>query len=144
MAVQGHPSPVPDGDLPGEANSDTALSAPRNVLGGPLAICGCNPMTGWYRDGFCRTDPSDLGRHTVCCQVNEPFLRYSLAQGNDLSTPVPAFEFPGLQPGDRWCVCASRWLQAYEDGMAPPVVLDACEQSTLEVIPLELLQSHAV
>ena len=78
--------------------------------------CGCQPMTGWYRDGFCRTDADDLGQHTVCCQVSESFLSYSKAQGNDLSTPMPQFDFPGLQPGDHWCVCAARWLQAYADG----------------------------
>jgi uncharacterized protein (DUF2237 family) len=100
-------------------------------------------MTGWYRDGFCRTNATDLGRHTVCCVVNEQFLSYSLAQGNDLSTPMPQFQFPGLKPGDRWCVCAGRWLEAYQDGMAPLVRLEACEQSTLEVVPLELLQQHA-
>lgn len=101
-------------------------------------------MTGWFRDGSCRSDPTDQGRHTICCVVNEAFLSYSRAQGNDLSTPMPAFRFPGLQPGDRWCVCASRWLQAYEDGMAPPVVLAACEASSLELIPLEILRQHAV
>ena len=114
-----------------------------NVFGDPLAVCGCEPMTGWFRDGTCRTNGSDLGRHTVCCRVNEAFLNYSRAQGNDLSTPAPSYGFPGLQPGDRWCVCASRWLQAYEDGMAPPVVLEACERSALEVIPLDILQRHA-
>ena len=100
-------------------------------------------MTGWYRDGFCSTDDTDLGRHTVCCVVNEQFLSYSRAQGNDLSTPMPQFQFPGLKPGDHWCVCAGRWLEAYQDGMAPLVRLEACEQSTLEVVPLELLQQHA-
>lgn len=101
-------------------------------------------MTGWFRDGSCRSDPSDHGRHTVCCVVNEAFLSYSRAQGNDLSTPRPDYGFPGLKPGDHWCVCASRWLQAYEDGMAPPVVLAACEASSLAVIPLEILRGHAV
>lgn len=115
-----------------------------NVLGEPLRVCGCEPMTGWYRDGSCRSDASDLGRHTVCCVIDEAFLTYSRAQGNDLITPVPVFGFPGLRPGDRWCVCASRWLQAYEDGMAPPVVLAACERSALEVIPLEILRRHAI
>ena len=119
-------------------------SAALNVLSEPLQSCGCDPMTGWYRDGSCRTDASDLGRHTVCCVVDEAFLSYSRAQGNDLSTPMPAYDFPGLRPGDRWCVCASRWLQAHQDGMAPPVVLEACERTTLEVIPLELLRAHAV
>ena len=101
-------------------------------------------MTGWYRDGFCRTDATDVGQHTVCCQVNDTFLSYSKAQGNDLSTPMPQFDFPGLKPGDHWCVCAARWLQAYADGMAPPVILERCEQSALEVIPLELLKELAL
>ena len=114
-----------------------------NVLGDPLQLCGCEPMTGWYRDGHCRTDGADLGRHTVCCVVDERFLSYTRAQGNDLSTPAPQYGFPGLKPGDHWCVCASRWLEAYEDGMAPPVRLEACDQSSLEVIPLELLRAHA-
>lgn len=121
-----------------------AAASALNVLGEPLVVCGCAPMTGWYRDGSCRTDAADLGRHTVCCVVNEAFLSYSKAQGNDLSTPVPAFEFPGLKAGDHWCVCAPRWLEAYEDGMAPPVRLQATEMSTLQVIPLEVLREHAV
>ena len=100
-------------------------------------------MTGWFRDGFCHTNSADLGRHTVCCVVTEAFLRYSAAQGNDLSTPAPAYDFPGLKPGDHWCVCAPRWLEAYEDGMAPPVRLEATEASALEQIPLELLQANA-
>jgi uncharacterized protein (DUF2237 family) len=116
----------------------------RNVIGQPLQECGCQPLTGWFRDGSCRTDPADLGRHTVCCQITEAFLAYSRAQGNDLSTPAPAYGFPGLRPGDRWCVCARRWLEAYEDGLAPPVILEACEISTLEVIPLEVLQDSAL
>ena len=130
--------------VPSITPSDTKAPAALNVLGKPLEICGCEPLTGWFRDGSCRTNGSDLGRHTVCCVVNEGFLAYSRAQGNDLSTPAPQYGFPGLQTGDHWCVCASRWLQAYEDGMAPPVRLEACEASTLKVIPLELLQSHAV
>ncbi|MFO0038461.1 MAG: DUF2237 family protein [Synechococcaceae cyanobacterium] len=117
---------------------------PRNVLGGPLDLCGCQPMTGWFRDGSCRTNPGDLGRHTVCCVVDERFLSYTKAQGNDLSAPAPDYGFPGLRPGDAWCVCAGRWLEAYEDGMAPPVRLEACEASTLEVIPLEVLREYAV
>jgi uncharacterized protein (DUF2237 family) len=128
------------------SSSDPAVTATGssalNVLGEPLQECGCQPMTGWFRDGHCRTHPSDLGRHTVCCVVNEAFLSYSRAQGNDLSTPAPAWGFPGLKPGDHWCVCAGRWLEAYEDGMAPPVRLEASERSTLEVIPLEVLQAH--
>lgn len=118
-------------------------TVPLNVLGEPLELCSCSPRTGWYRDGYCRSDATDLGRHTVCCVVNEAFLSYSRAQGNDLSTPMPAYDFPGLKPGDHWCVCAPRWLQAHDDGMAPPVRLAATEQSTLEVIDLALLQAHA-
>jgi uncharacterized protein (DUF2237 family) len=114
-----------------------------NVLGEPLELCSCEPMTGWFRDGSCRTNGADLGRHTVCCVVNEAFLSYSRAQGNDLSTPAPQYGFPGLRPGDHWCVCAPRWLEAHQDGMAPPVRLAATEQSTLEIIPLELLREHA-
>jgi uncharacterized protein (DUF2237 family) len=97
-------------------------------------------MTGWFRDGSCRTDSGDSGRHTVCCVISEPFLRYTRSQGNDLSTPRPALGFPGLKAGDHWCVCAARWLEAHQDGMAPPVRLEATEESTLSLIPLELLQ----
>lgn len=114
-----------------------------NVLGEPLDLCSCQPLTGWFRDGYCHGDPGDQGRHTVCCVVSEAFLSYSKALGNDLSTPHPAYGFPGLKPGDHWCVCAPRWLQAYEDGMAPPVRLAATDASTLEIIPLELLQRLA-
>ena len=120
-------------------SADTAL----NVLGEPLELCSCAPLTGWFRDGYCQSHPSDLGRHTVCCVVNEAFLSYSRAQGNDLSSPAPQYGFPGLRPGDHWCVCAPRWLEAYEDGMAPPVRLTATALGTLEVIPLELLRQHA-
>lgn len=117
---------------------------PRNVLGEPLEVCGCEPLTGWWRDGSCRTDSTDTGLHTVCCVMTDAFLSYSRAQGNDLSTPVPAFRFPGLKPGDHWCLCAGRWLEAYEDGLAPPVRLAACEERSLSVIPLEVLRSYAV
>lgn len=127
--------------MPDPATASSTV--PLNVLGEPLELCSCSPRTGWYRDGYCRSDATDLGRHTVCCVVNEAFLSYSRAQGNDLSTPMPAYDFPGLKPGDHWCVCAPRWLQAHDDGMAPPVRLAATEQSTLEVIDLALLQAHA-
>ena len=111
-----------------------------NVLGTELMTCNCNPMTGWYRDGTCNTDVSDLGMHTVCAVMTESFLSYSKAQGNDLSTPMPQFNFPGLKPGDHWCLCAPRWKEAYDDGMAPMVNLEATEVSTLNIIPLELLE----
>ena len=129
------PGPVNDSSHPAPASL--------NVLGEQLVVCGCQPMTGWFRDGHCRTNSSDLGRHSVCCVVTDAFLRYSQAQGNDLSTPAPAYGFPGLKPGDHWCVCAPRWLEAYEDGMAPPVRLEATEDSALEVISLTLLQANA-
>jgi hypothetical protein len=121
---------------------DPVAPSALNVLGEPLEICGCQPLTGWFRDGTCRTHASDLGQHTVCCVVSEAFLSYSCAQGNDLSTPAPAYDFPGLKPGDHWCVCAPRWLEAFQDGMAPPVRLAATEQATLAVIPLDLLQQN--
>jgi uncharacterized protein (DUF2237 family) len=115
-----------------------------NVLGTRLESCSCDPLTGWFRDGSCRTNQADFGRHSVCAVMNESFLSYSKAQGNDLSSPNAANSFPGLKPGDRWCLCAARWLEAYWDGMAPPVLLEACEISTLEIIPLELLKGKAL
>ena len=112
-----------------------------NVLGGPLQECGTDPITGWTRSGCCETGPDDLGSHTVCAQVTEVFLRYTASQGNDLSTPRPGFA--GLTPGDRWCLCASRWQQAFMDGVAPPVVLEACHAKALEVVALDDLRGHA-
>ena len=100
-------------------------------------------MTGWHRDGFCETDTDDHGQHSICCVMTEAFLRYSKAQGNDLSTAIPAFQFPGLRPGDHWCICAPRWKQAFEDGMAPLVRLEATEDTALSVVTLELLKQHA-
>tara|TARA_B100000029_G_C17206164_1_gene826290 strand:+ start:219 stop:614 length:396 start_codon:yes stop_codon:yes gene_type:complete len=113
-----------------------------NVLGEPLEMCSCGPITGWYRDGFCKTDLSDIGQHTICCVMNESFLSYSKAQGNDLITPKPNYDFPGLKPGDHWCLCAPRWRQAYEDGMAPLVRLKATEIGALGIIGIELLMEH--
>ena len=114
-----------------------------NVLGGPLKPCSHNPITGFFRDGFCRTCAEDTGCHTVCVEVSARFLAYSRLAGNDLSTPRPEFNFPGLQPGDRWCVCAARWLEAHEAGAAAPVVLAATHERTLEVVSLEILQRYA-
>jgi uncharacterized protein (DUF2237 family) len=114
---------------------------PRNVLGGELALCGADPLTGYTRNGCCETDGSDVGVHTVCAVVTEEFLAFSAAHGNDLSTPHPEIGFAGLQPGDRWCLCASRWVEALEAGVAPPVVLDATHGRTLEWVDLlELLR----
>ena len=115
----------------------------KNVLGSQLEICNCNPMTGWYRDGKCKTDLSDQGMHTVCAVITEQFLRYSKAQGNDLSTPMLQYDFPGLKEGDHWCLCAPRWLEAYADGMAPLINLEATEESTLKIIDLEILMQFA-
>lgn len=122
---------------------DDSRAAARNVLGGPLAACSYDPLTGFFRDGCCETGPQDLGSHTVCARVTESFLEYSLVQGNDLSTPRPEYRFKGLKPGDRWCVCASRWLEAYEAGVAPPVILEATHVGALRIVPLQALLSHA-
>lgn len=115
----------------------------RNVLGGPLQECSSDPVTGFYRDGCCNTDAADFGSHTVCAVVSEEFLAHQVSVGNDLSTPRPEYGFAGLQPGDRWCVCASRWRQAYEAGAASPVVLASTHARALELIPLQALREHA-
>ena len=116
----------------------------RNVLGGELEPCCFEPKTGFYRDGYCHTGQGDHGVHTVCVMVTEDFLEYSMAQGNDLSTPRPEFDFHGLVPGDRWCLCAPRWKEAFDEGMAPGVVLEATHASTLEFATLDELKSCAV
>ena len=116
----------------------------RNVLGGRLEICGTEPMTGFFRDGCCRTDPQDFGSHTICAVVTDEFLEHQRAIGNDLSTPRPEFRFPGLSPGDRWCVTAANWLRAYEDGAAAYVVLASTHERALEIVPLSALEEHAV
>jgi hypothetical protein len=123
---------------------ENKVSDARNVLGGQLQVCGVSPMTGFERDGVCHTGPHDLGSHTVCAQMTEAFLDYSLQCGNDLVTPVPEYDFPGLKPGDRWCVCALRWLEAAEDGVAPPVILDATQARALRHVALADLQYHAL
>ena len=120
------------------------LPEQKNVLGGPLEHCSIDPMTGFYRDGACTSGPDDLGSHTVCAVVSAEFLSLQRDLGNDLSTPRPEFGFPGLQPGDRWCVVAVRWLQAYQAGAATGVVLAATNARALEVVPLEALRQHAV
>ena len=116
----------------------------RNVLGGPLEECGTDPQTGFYRDGCCSTGPEDLGSHTVCAVMTSEFLAHQRAVGNDLVTPRPEMRFPGLRPGDRWCVVAVRWLQAYHDGAPAPVVLASTNARALASIPLELLRENAV
>jgi len=116
----------------------------RNVLGGDLEPCGTDPVTGFYRDGCCSTGPEDLGSHTICAVVTAEFLEHQRSVGNDLQTPLPLYDFPGLVPGDRWCVVAARWLQAYADGVAAPVVLASTHERALEIVPLEALREHAV
>lgn len=116
----------------------------KNVLGGVLQPCGTDPVTGFFRDGCCNTCEEDLGSHTVCAQMTEAFLSFSKSQGNDLSTPNPRYQFPGLRPGDRWCVCASRWREAADAGVAPPVILEATHERALEVIALADLEYHAL
>ena len=116
----------------------------RNVLGGPLLPCSVAPLTGFFRDGCCNTGPGDLGLHVVCAEMTAEFLAFSLARGNDLSTPRPEFGFAGLQPGDRWCLCAERWQEALEAGVAPPVVLAATHEASLEIVRREDLLRHAV
>lgn len=116
----------------------------RNVLGGMLELCGTEPMTGFLRDGCCSTGPEDLGSHTICAVVSTEFLAHQRQVGNDLTTPRPEYRFPGLTPGDRWCVVASRWLQAYQAGVAAPVVLAATHERAVDLVPLELLREHAV
>ncbi len=115
----------------------------RNVLRQPLQVCSMDPKTGFLRDGFCSTGQGDQGRHLLCARVTADFLSFSASRGNDLTTPVAAFGFPGLQPGDCWCLCVDRWLEALEAGVAPPVVLQATHESVLRNVDLEILQRYA-
>lgn len=116
----------------------------RNVLGGPLALCSAKPVTGFFRDGCCNTGPQDVGSHTVCAVMTEEFLAFSAKAGNDLSTPMPEYGFPGLKPGDRWCLCAPRWQEAFNAGNAPRVVLQATHEGALEYAKLSDLKRYAV
>jgi uncharacterized protein (DUF2237 family) len=116
----------------------------RNVLGGNLEPCGTDPMTGFFRDGCCRTGPQDLGSHTICAVATAEFLDHQRSIGNDLSTPMPQYGFPGLQPGDRWCVTALNWARAYNAGVAAPVVLASTHDAVLAMVPLSALREHAV
>lgn len=120
------------------------MMADLNVLGTPLAPCSHAPLTGWFRDGYCRTDEADRGSHTVAAQVTEDFLLYLQQRGNDLITPVPQHRFPGLKPGDRWCVCAASWYAAYQAGVACPVHLAATHARALQAVPLDALLEHAI
>ncbi|MBL8523240.1 MAG: DUF2237 domain-containing protein [Betaproteobacteria bacterium] len=116
----------------------------KNVLGEPLEACCMSPKTGFFRDGFCHTGPNDRGSHTVCAQVTAEFLMFSRSLGNDLVTPRPELSFPGLKPGDRWCLCVSRWEEAFLAGVAPPVILAATHESALDVLELDELKAHAL
>ena len=115
-----------------------------NVLGGPLALCSADPVTGFFRDGQCNTCAADNGSHTVCAVMTAEFLAYSKYVGNDLSTPVPQFRFPGLKPGDSWCLCASRFLQAHDEGCAPKVNLAATHRRALDIVPMRVLEQHNI
>lgn len=116
------------------------MTEAKNVLGTTLQVCSTNPMTGFYRDGCCETGIDDVGTHIVCAQVTEEFLAFTQSRGNDLSTPIPQYHFPGLRPGDRWCLCISRWLEAYQAGVAPPIILEATHEAALKYVSLEVLQ----
>jgi hypothetical protein len=124
-------------DLPGRGSQ-------LNVLGGPLLTCSDSPVTGFFRDGCCNTSEDDFGSHTVCVVLTEEFLAYSKAAGNDLSTPRPEFDFPGLKAGQRWCLCAARWVEAWRAGKAPKISLNSTNQAALEIVPLDLLKQYAV
>jgi len=113
-----------------------------NVLGEPLKVCGCEPITGWFRNGFCSYDSMDNGKHTVCCVMDNNFLNYSKSQGNDLITPMPEYSFPGLVEGNHWCICLERWKQALLDGLAPKVILEATNIVVLESIELDTLKKY--
>ena len=120
------------------------MSTQLNVLGTPLQTCSVRPRTGWFRDGCCRSDPEDSGMHTVCVEVTEEFLGFSYTRGNDLITAQPDYDFPGLRPGDRWCLCAARWREALEAGHAPRVVLAATHEATLEIVDFADLKRYAI
>jgi hypothetical protein len=120
-----------------------AAEVQKNVLGTPLKPCGMDPITGWYRSGYCEACDEDMGEHTICVVVDEDFLQYSKDVGNDLSTPMPPY-FEGLKPGHRWCICAPRWVQAYNDGFAPNVILEATHENMLDHIDLDTLKEYAL
>lgn len=124
--------------------SDVEIELSVNVFDEPLVLCSTEPVTGFFRDGCCNTNAQDFGSHTICVQISTKFLEYSRFKGNDLSTPMPEHGFRGLQAGDRWCLCAPRWLEAHEEGMAPQVFLTRTHKKALEVVPLETLRKYAV
>ena len=115
-----------------------------NIFGDEIEACCYDPMTGYFRDGFCNTDEHDYGSHVVCAVMTDDFLEFSKSKGNDLSTPRPEFNFPGLKEGDRWCLCALRWREAWEEGLAPAVILEACDEAALKYVPLKILKEFAI
>ena len=124
------------------SNSKMTTTEPLNVLGTALAPCSFDPLTGFFRDGCCNTDDHDLGTHVICARVTDEFLQFSLTRGNDLVSPRPEYDFPGLKPGDRWCLCALRWKEAYDANVAPHVVLESTHAKSLEIVTLEQLKRH--
>lgn len=130
--------------MPMQERASRQLRGQRNVFGEPLTSCSEQPLIGFYRSGCCHTGPEDVGLHTDCVEVTADFLSFSKARGNDLSTPLPEFGFPGLKPGDRWCLCAARWREAFEAGKAPKVILRATHEATLELIELANLKPYAI
>jgi uncharacterized protein (DUF2237 family) len=146
-ALHTHAWPAPPGRPHAEQESTAAHDgavAERNVLGTDLRPCGVDPITGFFRDGSCRTGPQDVGSHTICAVVTAEFLDHQRSIGNDLTTPQPQYRFPGLAPGDRWCVTAVNWARAYNDGVAAPVVLASTHEAVLQLVPLAVLQELAV
>lgn len=126
------------------SQDDRRPNKAKNVLGGTLQSCSHDPVTGFYRDGCCNTGQQDRGLHMICVVLTAEFLQFSKDRGNDLSTPIPEYGFPGLNPGDQWCLCAMRWVEAYKEGKAPQLVLSATHEYMLQVVPLEVLQEHAI
>ncbi len=124
--------------------SDSKMTTSRNILGDPLQPCCFEPLTGFMRDGYCHTNAMDQGTHVVCAVMTQEFLDYTRSRGNDLSTPIPAYNFPGLKPGDKWCLCILRWLEAVEAGCAPQIVLESVDKAALKYTTLEVLKDHAV
>ena len=125
-------------------NTDMPEKLQNNVLGGPLRVCCMNPVTGYMRNGLCELYPSDMGLHTVCAIMTDAFLEFSKSRGNDLSTPIPDYDFSGLKEGDKWCLCALRWKEAYDAGMAPKIVLSATHESVLEIVGLDILKDYGL
>jgi uncharacterized protein (DUF2237 family) len=153
--IRGIPEDTTDGEIFKPTDTGLGYNAPptqwnrpvdesTNVFGEPLESCSDKPLTGFFRDGCCNTSDADAGSHTVCVQVTAAFLEFSRFRGNDLSTPHPEFQFPGLKPGDRWCLCAARWLEAHENGMAPKVFLRGTHARALEIVPLATLRKFAL